>query len=71
MDMTHPAAVITKKTSTASIYGFEVLMGIGGGCQAQTGYAVLQALIDPSQVSQALGIHDAWYVKDKLLDHWI
>ncbi|KAL9005110.1 MAG: hypothetical protein Q9188_002098 [Gyalolechia gomerana] len=49
------SSVITKTTSTASIYGFEVLMGIGGGCQAQTGYAVLQALIDPSQVSQALG----------------
>lgn len=30
-------------------------MGVGAGCQAQTGYAVLQALVDASQVSQALG----------------
>lgn len=53
--ITQSAAVITRTTSTASIYGFEVLMGVGAGCQAQTGYAVLQALIDPSKVSQALG----------------
>lgn len=48
-------ALITTTTSTASIYGYEVLMGIGAGCQAQTGYAVLQALVDPTQVSEALG----------------
>ena len=30
-------------------------MGVGAGCQAQTGYAVLQALVDPSLVSDALG----------------
>ncbi|KAL8897231.1 MAG: hypothetical protein Q9192_002685 [Flavoplaca navasiana] len=46
---------ITSTSSTASIYGFEVLMGVGAGCQAQTGYAVLQALVDPSRVSDALG----------------
>ena len=31
-------------------------MGVGAGCQAQIGYAVLQALVDPSQVSDALGL---------------
>ncbi|KAL8776860.1 MAG: hypothetical protein Q9194_002889 [Teloschistes cf. exilis] len=49
------SSLITPTTSTASIYGFEVLMGVGAGCQAQTGYAVLQALVDPSRVSDALG----------------
>ncbi|KAI4243442.1 MAG: hypothetical protein L6R40_003444 [Gallowayella cf. fulva] len=49
------SSLITTTTSTASIYGYEVLMGIGAGCQAQTGYAVLQALVDPTQVSEALG----------------
>ncbi|CAL8585088.1 hypothetical protein XPA_010666 [Xanthoria parietina] len=47
--------LIPSTTSTASIYGFEVLMGVRAGCQAQTGYAVLQALVDPSRVSDALG----------------
>lgn len=31
-------------------------MGVGAGCQAQTGYAVLQALVEPSRVSDAQGL---------------
>ncbi|KAL8695938.1 MAG: hypothetical protein Q9201_007895 [Fulgogasparrea decipioides] len=47
-------SIITRTTSTAKIYGFEILLGIGAGCQAQTGYAVMQAIVDPTQVSQAI-----------------
>lgn len=47
-------AIITSTTPTAHIYGFEILLGIGAGCQAQTGYAVMQSLVDPLQVSQAI-----------------
>lgn len=36
------------------MYGFEILLGIGAGCQAQTGFSVMQAIVDPSQVSQAI-----------------
>ncbi|KAL8640851.1 MAG: hypothetical protein Q9228_002271 [Teloschistes exilis] len=49
------STVIFNGALMSSIYGFEVLMGVGAGCQAQTGYAVLQALVDPSRVSDALG----------------
>ena len=47
-------AINTKTTSTANVYGFGVLLGVGAGCQAQTGYAVMQAIVDRSQVSQAI-----------------
>lgn len=47
-------AIITRTTPTANIYGFEILIGVGAGCQAQTGYAVMQAIVDPLQVFQAI-----------------
>ena len=47
-------AVITRSTPTANLYGFEILLGVGAGCQAQTGYAVMQAMVDRSQISQAI-----------------
>jgi len=41
-------------TSQASIYGFEVLVGIGTGCFIQAGYAVIQAVVPPAEMAYAI-----------------
>ncbi|MCJ1367960.1 hypothetical protein MMC16_007098 [Acarospora aff. strigata] len=45
---------IDVNTSTAKIYGFEILIGIGTGAYAQAGYAVIQAVTEPSDMSYAI-----------------
>ncbi|KAF3010362.1 hypothetical protein E8E14_009434 [Neopestalotiopsis sp. 37M] len=45
---------INATTSTADIYGFEVLVGVGTGCFIQAGYAVIQAMVPA--VEMAYGI---------------
>lgn len=47
-------ATINSKTSAAEIYGFEVLLGIGGGAFIQADYAVIQAVVDPVDFSDAI-----------------
>ncbi|KAL9023414.1 MAG: hypothetical protein Q9196_007218, partial [Gyalolechia fulgens] len=41
-------------TSTAKIYGYEVLLGVGSGAYIQAGYGVIQAIIEPSNMSYAI-----------------
>ncbi|KAI9879110.1 MAG: hypothetical protein M1830_009563 [Pleopsidium flavum] len=41
-------------TPTKNIYGFEVLLGVGTGSYAQAGYAVIQAVIDPAEMSYGI-----------------
>lgn len=41
-------------TSTARIYGYEVLLGIGTGAYIQAGYGVIQAIIEPANMAYAL-----------------
>ncbi|KAL6697057.1 major facilitator superfamily domain-containing protein [Trichoderma pleuroticola] len=45
---------ITPETSSASIYGFEVLIGAGTGCFVQAGYAVIQAVVSPADLAYAI-----------------
>lgn len=47
-------ATIDVSTSTAKIYGYEVLSAIGAGAFVQSGYAVLQAIVDPSEMAFAI-----------------
>ena len=47
-------ARIDKHTSEAQIYGFEVLIGVGAGCFIQAGYAVIQAVTPPAELSYAI-----------------
>lgn len=47
-------ARIDVNTSTSMIYGLEVLMGIGCGTHLQAGFAVIQALVEPSLLSYAI-----------------
>ena len=47
-------ATITTSTPTAKIYGYEVLVGVGAGCYAQAGYAVIQAVVDPSMMAYGI-----------------
>lgn len=47
-------SIITRTVPTSNIYGYEVLLGIGAGCQAQTGYAVMQTLVSPYELSHAI-----------------
>ncbi len=47
-------ARIDAQTSTASIYGFEVLLGVGTGAFIQAGYAVIQAVVDPVDMAYAI-----------------
>lgn len=49
-----PTARINSTTPTANIYGFEVLLGIGAGAFIQAGYAVIQAVVDASDMSNAI-----------------
>lgn len=48
-------ATITTDTSTARIYGFQVLLGLGAGAYAQAGYAVIQVIVDPAMMAYAIG----------------
>ena len=47
-------ATVTVSTKTAAIYGYEVLVGIGAGCYAQAGYAVIQAVVEPSMMAYGI-----------------
>lgn len=47
-------ARISSTSSAANIYGFEVLLGFGTGAFIQSGYAVIQAVVDPSNMSYAI-----------------
>ncbi|KAL8728429.1 MAG: hypothetical protein Q9166_005391 [cf. Caloplaca sp. 2 TL-2023] len=41
-------------TSTAKIYGYEVILGVGTGAYIQAGYGVIQAIMEPSNMSYAI-----------------
>jgi MFS family permease len=45
---------IQTDTSEANIYGYEVLVGIGTGCFIQAGYAVIQAVVPPSEMAYGI-----------------
>ncbi|KAL7907494.1 major facilitator superfamily domain-containing protein [Trichoderma velutinum] len=45
---------ITPETSSASVYGFEVLVGAGTGCFIQAGYAVIQAVVSPTDLAYSI-----------------
>ncbi|KAF4624954.1 hypothetical protein G7Y89_g13216 [Cudoniella acicularis] len=45
---------IDSTTSTASIYGFEVLLGLGAGAFIQAGYAVIQTAVEPADMYYAI-----------------
>lgn len=47
-------SLITADTSTGSIYGYEVLIGVGTGCFIQAGYAVIQAMVPPAEMAYAI-----------------
>jgi len=45
---------ISIDTATATIYGFEVILGIGTGCYVQAGHAVVQAIVDPGMLAYGI-----------------
>lgn len=45
---------VDSNTSTAKIYGYEVLLGIGTGAYIQAGYGVIQAIIEPAKMAYAI-----------------
>ena len=42
-------------TSTSKIYGYTVLLGIGGGMYAQAGFAIAQVKVQPQEIPMAIG----------------
>lgn len=46
---------VTEFTANSTIYGYTVLIGIGGGAFTQASFAVSQALVLPEQVSDTVG----------------
>ena len=42
-------------TSTSKIYGYTVLLGIGGGMYAQAGFAIAQVKVKPQEIPMAIG----------------
>jgi len=47
-------ATITVNMSTARIYGYEILIGIGAGSYAQAGYAIIQSTVEPSMMAYGI-----------------
>ena len=47
-------SISTPTTSTAAIYGYEVLVAIGSGAFIQAGYATIQTVVAPSDTAQAI-----------------
>lgn len=47
-------SLTTPTTSTAAIYGYEVLVAIGSGAFVQAGYATIQTVVTPSDTPQAI-----------------
>lgn len=46
---------ITPTTSTSAIYGFEILIAVGGGLTQQIGYSIAAASVKPHEVPAAIG----------------
>jgi hypothetical protein len=46
---------VTVDTSTSAIYGYEILIAVGGGLTQQIGYSVAPALVQPCEVPAAIG----------------
>lgn len=44
-------ALIDATTSTAKIYGYSVLLGIGSGCGMQAAFSVVQSVVRPELLS--------------------
>ena len=47
-------AQINLTTTTAHLYGYQVILGIGLGAYLQSGYAVIQAVLSPSDLAYAV-----------------
>ncbi|KAL8859862.1 MAG: hypothetical protein Q9178_003695 [Gyalolechia marmorata] len=43
-------------TSTSAIYGYTVLLGIGGGCYLMSAFGCVSAVVDASDVFNAIGV---------------
>lgn len=42
-------------TSTSKIYGYTILIGLGGGMYAQAGFAIAQVKVQPREIPSAIG----------------
>ena len=47
-------AKIDVGTSTSAIYGFEVLIAFGAGSFVQAGFAVIQTIVSPAEMSYGI-----------------
>lgn len=43
-------------TPIANIYGYTVLIGVGAGCYIVAGFSVIQSLVAPSNIANAVGV---------------
>ncbi|EER28765.1 Major Facilitator Superfamily protein [Coccidioides posadasii C735 delta SOWgp] len=46
---------VNENSSNASIYGYTVLVGAGGGCYIVAGFAIVQSLVPPHDIANAIG----------------
>ena len=49
------ADTVNVDTSASRVYGYTVLMGIGAGSFLASSFAVVQALVSPEEISNAVG----------------
>ena len=49
---------ISPETSTSTIYGYSVLLGIGCGVTMQSGYSIIAAKVKPQEVPAAIGFNN-------------
>ena len=47
--LTCSLARVTAETSTAAIYGYEVLLALGAGSSVQAGYTIIYCFIKPEE----------------------
>lgn len=45
---------VKSSTSTSSVYGYTVLLGVGTGAFLQSGFSIAQALVSPSEIPNAV-----------------
>lgn len=50
------AHIVNINTSPGVIYGLEVVLGIGAGAYTQAAFAVIQAVVDPSDCPNGLSL---------------
>jgi predicted MFS family arabinose efflux permease len=54
--LTTSATIVHVNTSPAILYGLEIILGLGAGAYTQASFAVIQAVVAPSEAANGLSL---------------